>query len=198
MNGVRVNTQLIAERRRELNMSERTLIKLTGVTVRLVYSPNETDAESYSHGASMTLAELSRLASALAVSPTELLMTERPAPAGAPADDVAVLMAALMDGARVTLTRKDDLASALNWPLERVERAASQAAEHLPALGLTLHHSPADGVGLRPRHGILAPAEQRNLARAKTRVPQLMRSEVVRKVVVSRYFDMPNRCSACI
>jgi len=33
---------------------------------------------------------------------------------------------------------------------------------------------------------------------SKTRVPQLMRSEVVRKVVVSRCFDMPNRCSACI
>lgn len=165
-----INTRLITERRMALNMSERALIQATGVSHRLIY---EVDSEpggdlSIALGAGVTLAELARLARALAVNPGDLLTTDDPAPAGPPPADVAVLLAALMDGARVTLTSRDDLAHALGWPLERVEDAATQAAGHLPALGLTLHHNHAGTLGIRARHGVLDSDGQQRLARAKT------------------------------
>lgn len=165
-----INTQLIAERRVALNMSERALIQATGVSHRLVYSLDAQPGgdQSVALGASVTLAELARLAKALAVTPAELLQTEDALPAGPPADDIAVLLAALMDGAQVTLTRQDDLAHALGWPLERVESAACQAAGHLPTLGLTLHRTNALGLGVRARHAVLTTEDQQRLARAKT------------------------------
>lgn len=153
-----------------LNMSERALIQATGVSHRLIYEvdPRPGGDLSIALGAGVTLGELARLASALAVTPGELLTADEPAPTGPPAADIAILLAALMDGAQVTLTRKDDLAHALGWSLERVEDASAQAAKHLPALGLTLHHSHAGGLGIRARHGLLGRDDQQRLARAKT------------------------------
>lgn len=164
-----INTRLITERRMALNMSERALIQATGVSHRLIYEVDSRPGGdlSIALGAGVTLAELARLARTLAVNPGDLLTTDDAAPAGPPPADVVVLLAALMDGARVTLTSQDDLAHALGWPLDRVEDAATQAARHLPALGLTLH-SHAGRLGIRARHGVLDADDQQRLARAKT------------------------------
>lgn len=186
-----INTKLITERRMALNMSERALIQATGVSHRLIYSvdPQPVGDLSIALGAGVTLAELARLARALAITPAELLTSDDPARTGPPATDIAVLLAALMDGAQVTLTSKDDLAHALGWPLERVEHAATQAADHLPALGLTLHHNDAGRLGIRARHGVLDPDDQQRLARAKTARTNLRLDEarVLRDVAHGRF-----------
>lgn len=170
MSRTHVNTRLIAERRAALNMSQRALIQAAAVSSRLIFAvDSDSDGQiSAPAGASMTLADLWRLATALAVTPAELLTPDDSTRAGPPADDVAVLLAALMDGARAPLSRKDDIAQALGWSLERVDGAASQAAEHLPALGLMLHNNTALGLGVRTKHGVLSPQAQQRLARAKT------------------------------
>ena len=165
MSSAWVNTRLIAERRVALNMSERALVQATGITHRLIYTADGATGALVGH---VTLAELSRLAATLGVTPAELLTPDDAAPDGPPPDDVAVLVAALMDEAKVKFTSKDDLALALGWPLERVDEAARQAAEHLPALGLTLHLNRHVGLGVLARHGALTSQEQQKLARAKT------------------------------
>jgi len=165
-----VNARLIAERRAALNMSQRALLQAAAVSSRLIFAVDSDSGgqTSLPAGASMTLGDLWRLAAALAVTPAELLTPDDSTPAGPPAADVAVLLAAVMDGARAPLSRKDDIAQALDWSLERVDEAARQAAEHLPALGLTLHNNTTVGLGVRAKHGVLTPQNQQLLARAKT------------------------------
>lgn len=164
MTGGLLNTQLIDRRRTELNMSVHALNQAAALSHRV----NHAGPPGRKAHAAMTLTELSRLAATLGVPPAALLaLPDQPTP-GPPADDVATLVAALMDEAQVTLTHSDDVARTLGWSLERLEAAARQAAEHLPALGLHLHHNPHGGLAVRARHGVLSAAEQQQLARAKT------------------------------
>lgn len=164
-----INARLVAERRTALNMSMRALVQSAGLTTRMILQGAHSDGDtSITAGGFMTLAELSRLANALGVDPAELLTADDAVQTGPPTDDVAVLLAALIDEAQVSLTHKDDLADALGWPLERVEEAARRTAEQLPALGLTLYENPAAGLGVRARHRVLSPQEQQRLARSKT------------------------------
>lgn len=158
-----INTDLIAERRLALNMSPRALHRAAALSHRVVYV---TEPGSMAH-ASMTLAELTRLAAALGVPPADLLTTSSTDTTGPPTDDVGVLLAALMDEAKVALAHKEDVARALGWPLERIDTAAREAAARLPALGLQLHENHG-AVAVRAAHGLLTGEEQQRVARAKT------------------------------
>jgi len=164
MSGPLINTALIAQRRTELNMSERTLIQAASTRHRVIVriGPGSTGH------ASVTLGELSRLAATLALSLADLVTPSDTNPAGPPTDDVATLLASLMDDAKVTLAHRDDLARALGWSLERTEEAARQAGELLAPLGLKLHRHPAGGLAIRSKHGVLSTEEKQRLARMKT------------------------------
>lgn len=163
MSGALINTELIAERRTALNMSPRALHRAAALSHRVVYV---TEPGSMAH-ASMTLAELTRLAAALGVTPADLLTTSSTDTTGPPTDDVGVLLAALMDEAQVALAHKEDVARALRWPLERIDEAVREAAARLPALGLQLHENNG-AVALRAAHGVLSAEDQQRVARAKT------------------------------
>jgi len=163
MNRALINTKLIAERRTALNMSPRALHRAAALSHRVVYV---TEPGSMAH-ASMTLAELTRLAAALGVTPADLLTTSSTDTTGPPTDDVGVLLAALMDEAQVALAHKEDVARALGWSLERMDEAAREAAVRLPALGLQLHENQG-AVALRAAHGALSAEDQQRVARAKT------------------------------
>jgi len=195
MNDDLINTTLIAERRRELNMTARTLAKAAAVPQAVLY-PHQPKAGA---GYNITLGELARIAAVLAVSPADLLRRPNEAPNGPAGGDVAVMLAALMDEAHVTLVHRDDLACALGWPVERVDDAVRQATEHVPTLGLMLHQHPGGGLGLRAQHGLLSSEEQQRLARAQTLRKNLPRDqartlrEVVDGVYDSRWTRMLSR-----
>lgn len=164
MSGGMLNTQLIDERRTQLNMSAHALNKAAA----LMHRVNHNGQPGPNAHVQMTLADLSRLAAVLGVTPAALLTPPDEPPTVGPADDAAILVAALMDESRVTLAHKDDVARALGWPLHRVDEAARQATDHLPALGLHLHHNPHGGLAVRALHGVVGSEEQQRLARAKT------------------------------
>ena len=76
MNDDLINTTLIAERRRELNMTARTLAKAAAVPQAVLY-PHQPKAGA---GYNITLGELARIAAVLAVSPADLLRRPADAP----------------------------------------------------------------------------------------------------------------------
>jgi hypothetical protein len=108
-------------------------------------------------------AALIHLARALATSPESLLRTpvqdNRPAPQTA--THATVLHAALMEAGRI---HPDDLASALEWPPHRLERAATALAAHLEQ-----HNSPHrlvhtdTGIHLTTTPGLLTGRQRQNL-----------------------------------
>lgn len=164
MSGALINTRLIAERRKALNMSMRALNHAAAVGHRAIHAE---DPGAHTH-ASMTLGELSRVAAVLGLKSADLLTAPDHAAEHEPAEDAAILVAALMDEVQINLVSSDDIARALGWSLERVQDAVCDAAARLPAIGLDIHVGAKGGLRVHVAHGVLTDDAQQRLARAKT------------------------------
>jgi transcriptional regulator with XRE-family HTH domain len=197
-----VDTQLVRERRDALNLSQRAVGKALGVSSVLIRAL-ETNPGSHPN---LTLGFLERLADVLGIQTRELL-----APRGATApndddnealhqtdgDDVARLLASLMDDARIPLTHRDDLALVLGWPLEQLQNVVQQTKRTLSGLGMHLHINPGDGYAVRASHGVLTAHEQLQLARARSRrrAMSITAARVLRAIALGdRYGEWRRGC----
>ena len=153
-----LNGALIKERRLRLNMPTRELGRLSGLS-----GPTIQRIEAGESAPDLKLGELHRLASALGLELWEILdvatVTGRPETL-----DDARVEAVLVDAGR--LVRREEIATALDWDLERVRHALTTLAERLDGTGQRLHLRAAGDVAIRPAPLGLTASERERATRA--------------------------------
>ena len=130
----------------------------------------------------MTLDFLHRLANVLEVSPASLLVTDDDV-APVPSRDDVRIEAALQTSERPTT--RDELARALGWELQRVERALDSLGSRLGGTGAMLQRSPRGRAAIRPRTEVVSRDELVRLeqARAFTRGLHVRPARLLRLVL---------------
>lgn len=154
---MRLNTELIRRRRRELRLSERELGERLGTsrtTIRFI--------ESGEVAGKLTLDLVSQLGDVLAVSFSDLVMAEPPPVERAEPGDIERLGALLAEAAEATPI--DLAAEVLGWSVERTQRAAYDLATRLPSVGMTLRTSDGE-LACLPAAAALSADELRERAR---------------------------------
>jgi transcriptional regulator with XRE-family HTH domain len=153
-----LNSQLLKERRLQLNLPTRELGRLSGMS-----GPTIQRIEAGESAPDLTLGDLHRLASALGLQLWEVLdarsTTERPETL----DDVRV-EALLANAGR--LIRREEIATAFQWDLERVSNALTTLAARLDGTGQRLHVRTAGDVAIQPAPVGLTSSERERATRA--------------------------------
>ena len=125
---MRVNTDLMRRRRRELGMSERDLAAAAGVSKMFVRH-----LESGGGDALVTMEVLRRMGRAIGVSAVSLLEEDGVERCGSDASAVGAMLTELVEP-----TPPAVLASTLGWGLERTEAALTGLETTAPSVGLAL------------------------------------------------------------
>lgn len=154
---MKLNTELIRRRRRELRLSERELGERLGTsrtTVRFL--------ESGEVAGKLSLDFIAELAAVLAIPFADLVVSE--APAARPAGGDAERLGALLAEAAGEPTLLDLAAEVLGWDIERTQQAAADLAAALKRAGMILCTAD-DELAILPAAAVLSGEELRARAR---------------------------------
>jgi transcriptional regulator with XRE-family HTH domain len=153
---MRLDTELIRRRRRELRLSERQLAERLGTsrtTIRFIESGEVTG--------NLTLAFLAELASVLAVGFNDLVVGDQGAERST-SDDAERLGTLLAEADEPTPL--DVAAQVLGWTVEATDQVANELGERLASVGMALRRED-DELAVLPAAAVLSGDELRERAR---------------------------------
>ena len=158
-----MNAELITQRRIAAGLTIRQLAQQIGIEPAVVVEL-ERGRVWEGERTSLSVASLWRVCAALDLTMSELLGEDPPVSNDPPTGDDITVEAALVEHGGV-LTR-DDLALALGWSLDRLERALLALERRLQPTGQRLRRVGWNSYALHPRLGALGAAQRRDLHRA--------------------------------